>query len=99
HTPHLHSFPTRRSSDLIERYKPDLGKHNEAAQSDRSAWVKTVHEHKSRHFQERLQNGQVPLRAGEKRLFAQAHAADLRIAIVTKDRKSTRLNSSHVSIS
>src|SRR5207253_8941517 len=77
HHPHLHSFPTRRSSDL-PRLPVDVGR--DAAAGGRGLDV----------FPERA------CRAGE----ADARVCDLGDgAVVLGDRKSTRLNSSHVAIS
>lgn len=72
-----------RIEHYIDHYKPDLGAHEKQAQSDRSAWVKAVHERKSSHFRDRLESGQIPLRAGVERLMTQAHGAGVEIAIVT----------------
>src|SRR5205814_9753017 len=72
--PHLHSFPTRRSSDLSTRLrrKPGVSTHpssaaTQHAPSRRSCWLR------SRRWRRR--------------------------AIRSRDRKSTRLNSSHLGIS
>lgn len=78
-----------RIAHYINRYKPDLGKHDEAVRADQAKWVDTVHEHKSRCFRDRLQNGRVPLREGVDRLITQAHGAGLQIAIVTNASSAT----------
>src|SRR5690606_42058515 len=82
-SPHLHSFPTRRSSDLP--LLPRSGGH-----SGRS--VLAV----------RRLDG-VPLLPGQRRTFLALHHPGLRWLCpglcAARDRKSTRLNSSHVKIS
>src|SRR5690349_22604779 len=88
-TPHpLHSFPTRRSSDLLlQSANPrpwafDLG-HDDGA-------VQQVH-------RRGLQRQQGVVEAQDRRPVGLGNA--LRGAVVAGDRKSTRLNSSHVEIS
>lgn len=78
-----------RIAHYIDHYKPNLGAHKDEALSDRSAWVKTVHERKSCRFRERLENGQIPLRDGVARLMTQAYEAGVRIAIVTNASSAT----------
>lgn len=78
-----------RISHYVERYKPDLGKHQEQAGSDHAAWVKSVHQRKSYRFRERLEAGQVPLREGVERLITQAHEAGMPVAIVTNASRTT----------
>lgn len=78
-----------RIAHYVDQYKPDLGKHGDAAQADRAEWVKTVHQHKSHCFRQRLQEGQVPLRDGVDRLMTQAHEAGVLIAIVTNASSAT----------
>lgn len=72
-----------RVEHYIDHYKPNLGSHGDRARADRAAWIKSVHERKSCRFRERLESGEVPLRDGVERLMTQAHAAGIRIAIVT----------------
>lgn len=78
-----------RIAHYMNHYNPDLGKHDAAAQADQDAWVKRVHERKSRWFRQRLQSGDVPLREGVERLMTEAHDAGLRIAIVTNASTAT----------
>lgn len=78
-----------RIEHYIEHYKPDLGAHGDRARADCKAWAKTVHERKSLRFRERLESGEVPLRDGVERLITEAHAAGLRLAIVTNASSAT----------
>src|SRR5699024_8204720 len=78
-----------RIDHYVEHYKPNLGKHEDQAGTDRAAWIKSVHERKSRRFRERLETGRVPLRDGVQRLITQAHEAGLLIAIVTNASRAT----------
>src|SRR5690606_41238878 len=70
HPPHLHSFPTRRSSDLRPHQRPGAGGHHAAGHALRGA-------HRERGGGEQQRHEPQPV----------------------EDRKSTRLNSSHVKIS
>src|SRR5699024_11747658 len=79
----LHSFPTRRSSDLFIR-----GPRREI--SDFSVWHK-----KALLVQERQRYARKRITEPLQGILSAAGAADCR----RTDRKSTRLNSSHVSIS
>src|SRR5690606_40353129 len=77
----LHSFPTRRSSDLTRfAPEPDHG-------------VRVV----MGLVQDRFPPGLTACRCGEHTLHGGARTSH--IAVVRQDRKSTRLNSSHVKIS
>lgn len=67
----------------LKRYQPELGEHAAAAQADPGLWTRTVHELKSRYFRRMVRRGRVPLRPGVARLMLEAHAAGLRIGIVT----------------
>src|SRR5206468_9642739 len=95
HLPHLHSFPTRRSSDLqvnVESLRAHLGR-------------------RARLYEQRppARRAQLDVVADEHvaRTDADARGSDARIdqlrvdigSIVAIDRKSTRLNSSHDQIS
>src|SRR5439155_26882241 len=82
HPRHLHSFPTRRSSDLADRSSSTSG-----AVIQNTETVEGLRD---------LQRARAAL--GDIRLFdgpALGHAGQRRVL----DRKSTRLNSSHVAIS
>lgn len=63
-----------------EHYKPDLGPY---ATQDPVDWARSVHRIKARHFSTLLQQGEVPARPGVARLFREAAAAGVRIAVVT----------------
>lgn len=78
-----------RIAHYVDRYKPNLGRHDAAAQADPADWARTVHERKSRRFRQRLETGHVPLRVGVERLITQAHAAGLQIVIVTNASSAT----------
>src|SRR5207249_10556507 len=85
--PALHSFPTRRSSDLRlgRRVRPPRG-------SQPAVPVRTRRRHGTRRRRgpaRRRQRGRLLLRSARRR----------RGGAAGEDRKSTRLNSSHVSIS
>src|SRR5687768_18418969 len=73
----LHSFPTRRSSDLVE-------------DTDLVCFQKARHARRVAGARQRARDND-PVVAGE-------YASDL-VAVAFKDRKSTRLNSSHGYIS
>src|SRR5207302_9210160 len=77
--PHLHSFPTRRSSDLSRRAHP-LPRRSSRARRSRSGW--------SSHRVASPAGGTV-----------QVDFASQALCSKEVDRKSTRLNSSHVKIS
>src|SRR5207249_10589285 len=86
----LHSFPTRRSSDLSRRKKsskfmPTRGRSSHFRCADSGSWHR---EH--------------PARANSKQACSNSSKRTCKrspIAANRRDRKSTRLNSSHVSIS
>src|SRR5207249_7521536 len=84
---YLHSFPTRRSSDLVP-----TGSHGRcgARRSHGAALPDRAHPHSHRAVSDAAL---LPARAPRRRL------ADGRSRNREQDRKSTRLNSSHVSIS
>src|SRR5699024_12605461 len=71
--PDLHSFPTRRSSDLNTDWKMINGHPKKAG------WINAIQE-----AQKTVQKG---------------IGLDCPVLVMSSDRKSTRLNSSHVSIS
>lgn len=73
----------------LQRYRPELGPHAEAAQADPGLWTRTVHELKSRYFRRLVRRGLVPLRPGVARLMLEARASGLRLAIVTNASRAT----------
>src|SRR5207249_12048399 len=85
--PHLHSFPTRRSSDLP--FLPSrTNRHPSLASAVRS---RGRNDHG---------DGGVSISVGStKSAIVSSHASYFGNAAASRDRKSTRLNSSHVSIS
>src|SRR5699024_12435058 len=84
------SFPTRRSSDLM-----DLDRATNVAQA--SEFINRLETKYATHLDE----GGANLSGGQKQRLSIARSiiADREIYIFDEDRKSTRLNSSHVSIS
>src|SRR5690606_42076329 len=95
HPRHLHSFPTRRSSDLIDSHKDLL-------------WFGKVENYRYySHNDSAVKNGQK--RKGERKEGRQMHVQiivsrkditnKIKLSPQNTDRKSTRLNSSHVKIS
>ena len=78
-----------RIDHYLDAYEPALGSHDESIRSDRKAWIERLHQSKSRHFRDRLEKGQVPLREGVTRLIREAGEAGLRIAIVTNATRAT----------
>src|SRR5690606_40649791 len=88
----LHSFPTRRSSDLLQRARvlpldPQRQRLEAAVEQVRAVAV----EHPAEHPAEVADGADQPGVA--------AHRAGEQIVVPAEDRKSTRLNSSHVKIS
>src|SRR5207249_11525161 len=86
HQLHFHSFPTRRSSDLQQAQK----RHGEKCRRCSAQQHEGCSRHESR-------NGNVisPLQRSVGAAISRCHSGSRR----EQDRKSTRLNSSHVSIS
>lgn len=78
-----------RIDHYLDRYDPELGVHDERVRDDRAGWIEDIHRSKSRYFRDRLQEGQVPLRAGVARLIREAGQAGIRIAIVTNATRAT----------
>ncbi|WP_209061813.1 HAD-IA family hydrolase [Endozoicomonas sp. G2_2] len=78
-----------RIDHYLDRYDPELGPHDERVRDDRAGWIDEIHRSKSRYFRDRLQDGQVPLRAGVARLIQEAGEAGMRIAIVTNATRAT----------
>src|SRR5437868_10033678 len=81
---HLHSFPTRRSSDLPELYVADRSNHRIQVYDVEGAFKRVV-------GADFLSSPSAFARDGDLLIVAELRAR--------LDRKSTRLNSSHVSIS
>jgi HAD superfamily hydrolase (TIGR01509 family) len=73
----------------LKRYRPELGEHQQAADSDPASWAETVHDLKSRYFRRLVRRGRVPLRPGVARLLAEAHGAGVATAIVTSASRPT----------
>lgn len=63
--------------------KPGLGKHAAAEAADPDAWLRRVHELKSRRFESILSAGKLPLRRGVARLLDEAQRADVAVALVS----------------
>src|SRR5690606_41709596 len=80
----LHSFPTRRSSDLKERQRGEGQQVVALVPAGAQARVGIRQQREDEHGQQAEGEGQAPERKGN---------------AVEQDRKSTRLNSSHVKIS
>ncbi|MES1926882.1 HAD-IA family hydrolase [Salinisphaera sp. T31B1] len=78
-----------RIDHYLDNYDPALGEHDASVRSDRQAWIERLHQSKSRHFRERLEQGEVPLRPGVARLMKEAGEAGMRIAIVTNATRAT----------
>ncbi|GAB3682547.1 HAD-IA family hydrolase [Salinisphaera aquimarina] len=79
-----------RIDHYLDAYDPALGEANDdSVRSDRQGWIDEIHRSKTRHFRDRLQKGQVPLRPGVARLIREAGDAGLRIAIVTNASRAT----------
>src|SRR5207249_10538541 len=98
HILHLHSFPTRRSSDLVERSLSSVHFPAEDRGAEGKGGVRLAND---LFGQEERLRGRCPWIEIYRRKFQmQVAAPRRRIGIIGhRDRKSTRLNSSHVSIS
>src|SRR5699024_11844971 len=95
HIRHLHSFPTRRSSDLMnEEQKQALFNNTAAAMGDALDFIK--HRHIRNCYKCDPAYGEGVAKALGMTVADALAARDSDPAL---DRKSTRLNSSHVSIS
>src|SRR5205807_9380474 len=92
HHPHLHSFPTRRSSDLPAR-RP-------AGQTGRDIEPPLSRRHRSAVAKQAvlLERQRTPVH-GPARAVRQGHRGSGGVCEPDRDRKSTRLNSSHLVIS
>ena len=73
----------------LKRYRPALGEHQQAAESDPASWAESVHDLKSRYFRRLVRRGHVPLRPGVARLLAEAHDGGIATAIVTSASRAT----------
>src|SRR5690606_41974579 len=96
HHPHLHSFPTRRSSDLKDPYsaaKPPTAQNPRQPPCQLQAFPLKAYSLPLTSSRPRLEVPLTFLFFHRSRLIVVDHAA------LTLDRKSTRLNSSHVKIS
>lgn len=71
------------------QYQPPLGEHEAEVSADLDAWVNRVHELKSHYFRRYMRRGRVPLRAGIARIMREAHAAGVKLAIVTNASRKT----------
>ena len=75
---------------FVEAYQPDF-----ARPADYDGFVKDLHAVKTRHYNDMLGEGHIPLRPGIKQLIHDAHAAGIRLAIATTttpENVSTLLN-------
>lgn len=63
---------------FLENYQTDF-----LARPDLKDFIASLHKRKTHFYLELLQQGEIPLRTGVKRLLQEARAADLRLAIVT----------------
>src|SRR5205807_9296089 len=97
-TPHLHSFPTRRSSDLLglvtATSRPPTVRISGASFFATKA---KLHHVRGRHEARRSRHAQGARRADHARRGRPAIVPRARVR--KRDRKSTRLNSSHLVIS
>src|SRR5207249_11869891 len=92
-----HSFPTRRSSDLRETQGPAAERRGTQVQSFFLSSSSSSRKSKSMSLME-LSPGSPPA-PGARRSNSSSSSAGLGLPAGLEDRKSTRLNSSHVSIS
>src|SRR5690606_39841212 len=98
HPPHLPSFPTRRSSDLTSNG------HDIVAWNSTGAWVVAADEHSHSDVTPvmpavRATALTLPLNSAAICTAAFATEDEDTLGLLTEDRKSTRLTSSHVKIS
>src|SRR5207249_12282771 len=97
HPPHLPSFPTRRSSDLDPRYTPRLPPDSALEPERRDHGADVAHPELGRPVCRPDPGRQgVPVNFTETSPLRRDEDCPV---LATRDRKSTRLNSSHVSIS
>ena len=72
-----------RLSHYLHQYRPDF-----VPDDGHSGFVGDAHARKNRHYRALLEAGQVPLRAGIRRLLEEARAAGLRLAIASSSLRS-----------
>src|SRR5207249_12190376 len=90
--PHPHPFPTRRSSDLLQRARQRGHRHRRPARVDERAV--------GGHAHPRAPYAHVATEGGAEVAVVTPLQARVELPVVDdEDRKSTRMNSSHVSIS
>src|SRR5690606_41133106 len=87
----LHSFPTRRSSDLLE--------HDQIARAELAAAPEVLRHAADQPARSLARDHQHPRQQARGRGLAVGARDHQRAPAVEQDRKSTRLNSSHVKIS
>ena len=78
-----HPGGKERLSHYLHDYQPELGDHADAVGENPRAWIEHVHGLKSRFFHDIVHRGQLPLRPGVARLMREAHAAGIKVGIVT----------------
>lgn len=78
-----------RLRHYMDTYNPEYADGCELDTSDPEALISALHARKSDHFKKLVTKGDVPLRTGVSRLFEEAHAAGLRLAIVSNASRST----------
>src|SRR5690606_40251305 len=91
----LHPSPTRRSSDLLHTERRHLGLRADVGDVDGEAYLGDVTGAAERDPVRVLDRGRLPLALGPRA----GVVAQQRLGLDRRDRKSTRLNSSHVKIS
>lgn len=72
-----------RLEHFLRQYQPHLGDHADAVGENPRAWIEHVHGLKSLFFRRLVQAGALPLRPGVARLMTEAHAAGLKVGLVT----------------
>src|SRR5207253_11195573 len=94
HHPHLHSSPTRRSSDLPEQLEEGLQQAGPArVDGPRACRVLVVDDDPI------VAAGTAAMLEDLGHRAIEAGSAEIALQLLSSDRKSTRLNSSHVAIS
>jgi HAD superfamily hydrolase (TIGR01509 family) len=78
-----------RIRHYLDAYEPELGPEAEDAARDPDEWIAKVHRLKSDFFRDRVAAGEIPLRAGVKRLIYEARDAGVRLAIVSNASRRT----------
>lgn len=72
-----------RLEHFLRQYQPQLGDHADAVSENPKAWIEHVHKLKSLFFRRLVQSGALPLRPGVARLMTEAHAAGVKVGLVT----------------